>query len=211
MRKTFFVTLVALFVSLANVMAEESDTVRVYFIDGEMVKNFTGKELVGKTIYSYDIRHTPFSLEGTGKWQVLERHRIVTKKLTANDGAASGNEAKSPLVIVDGEAYGGSLSAIASDDIKSVDVIKDPRVCALYTDIPKYGDRAKNGVIRVVTKKQSADPLVYIVDGKVSTASEAKKIPAERIKSMVIHKEGVANKYSEVCGKDVAIIEINTK
>ena len=53
-----------------------------------------------------------------------------------------------PLMIVDGkEVEGGSLEDINSDDIETVKVYKGDKA------IEKYGDKAKNGVVVIKTKK----------------------------------------------------------
>ncbi|MBN1416676.1 MAG: SusC/RagA family TonB-linked outer membrane protein [Bacteroidales bacterium] len=53
-----------------------------------------------------------------------------------------------PLVVIDG-IPGGSLDAIAPDDIESVDILKDGSAAAIY------GTRGTNGVILVTTKRGS--------------------------------------------------------
>ncbi len=57
----------------------------------------------------------------------------------------SGNE--QPYVILDGEDYTGSLDDLDPDKIESISVIKDHSAEALY------GDKAKNGVIIINSKK----------------------------------------------------------
>ena len=57
---------------------------------------------------------------------------------------AAGNE---PLIVLDGIAYDGSMSALNPQDIESVTVLKDAASAALY------GSRAANGVIMITTKK----------------------------------------------------------
>ena len=53
-----------------------------------------------------------------------------------------------PLMIVDGkEVEGGSLEDINPDDIETVNVYKGDKA------IEKYGDKAKNGVVVIKTKK----------------------------------------------------------
>ncbi|MDR0754922.1 MAG: TonB-dependent receptor [Prevotellaceae bacterium] len=52
----------------------------------------------------------------------------------------------SPLIVIDG-VVGGDLSALSSNEIQTVDVLKDGSAAAIY------GTRATNGVILVTTKK----------------------------------------------------------
>jgi len=62
-----------------------------------------------------------------------------------------GAEDKLPLIIVDGKELGngtGILSKIPVDQIQSISVLKNEAAKA------EYGDKAKDGVIIVVTKKK---------------------------------------------------------
>ena len=62
-------------------------------------------------------------------------------------GVGSVNASSSPLYVLNGVPYDGSISAISTDDIESVTVLKDAAAAALY------GSRAANGVIMITTKK----------------------------------------------------------
>jgi TonB-linked SusC/RagA family outer membrane protein len=62
-------------------------------------------------------------------------------------GVGSINATSSPLYVLNGVPYDGSISAISTDDIESVTVLKDAAAAALY------GSRAANGVIMITTKK----------------------------------------------------------
>jgi TonB-linked SusC/RagA family outer membrane protein len=53
----------------------------------------------------------------------------------------------SPLIVVDGIPYGGSLSDINQSDVASIQVLKDASAAAIY------GSRGSNGVILITTKK----------------------------------------------------------
>ncbi|MDN3586991.1 TonB-dependent receptor [Pedobacter aquatilis] len=61
-------------------------------------------------------------------------------------GIGSVNASSSPLYVLDGAVYNGSIVSIATDDIESVTVLKDAAATALY------GSRAANGVIMIQTK-----------------------------------------------------------
>lgn len=54
-----------------------------------------------------------------------------------------------PLYVVDGIPYEGDISAVNSQDIESMTVLKDAAAAALY------GARGANGVILVTTKKEN--------------------------------------------------------
>jgi len=62
-------------------------------------------------------------------------------------GYGSISAGNSPLIVLDGTAYDGSLSALNTQDIESITVLKDAASAALY------GSRAANGVIMITTKK----------------------------------------------------------
>lgn len=61
-------------------------------------------------------------------------------------GFGSVNASSSPLYVLNGVPYDGSISAISNDDIESVTVLKDAAAANLY------GSRAANGVIMLTTK-----------------------------------------------------------
>ena len=62
-------------------------------------------------------------------------------------GAGSINASSSPLYVVDGIPFDGSLSSINPQDIESMTVLKDASAGALY------GARGANGVVIITTKK----------------------------------------------------------
>lgn len=66
--------------------------------------------------------------------------------LSAND---------SPLIVLDGVIYNGSISTINTGDVESIDVLKDASSAAVY------GSRSANGVLLITTKKgKSKKPVV---------------------------------------------------
>ena len=62
-------------------------------------------------------------------------------------GYGSINASSSPLYVVDGIAYDGSISSLNPNDIESMTVLKDAAASALY------GARGANGVVMITTKK----------------------------------------------------------
>lgn len=62
-------------------------------------------------------------------------------------GRRSITASTSPLVVVDGVPYNGSLTDINQNDIASIDILKDASAAAIY------GSRGSNGVILVTTRK----------------------------------------------------------
>lgn len=72
-------------------------------------------------------------------------------------GFGSINASSSPLIVVDGIPYDGSLNSINPNDIESLSVLKDASAGALY------GSRGANGVVIVTTKSGgSADEKIAI-------------------------------------------------
>jgi TonB-linked SusC/RagA family outer membrane protein len=67
-------------------------------------------------------------------------------------GFGSVNASSNPLYVLNGIPYDGSISAISTDEIESVDVLKDAAATNLY------GSRAANGVIMITTKKGKKGP-----------------------------------------------------
>ena len=57
------------------------------------------------------------------------------------------NDANSPLYVIDGVTFDGSVNSINPDDISSMTVLKDAASAALY------GSRGANGVIIITTKR----------------------------------------------------------
>lgn len=62
-------------------------------------------------------------------------------------GANSISASNKPLIVVDGSIFTGSINEINTDDVASVDVLKDASAAAIY------GSRSANGVILITTKR----------------------------------------------------------
>lgn len=70
-------------------------------------------------------------------------------------GFGSLSSSNSPLIVLDGSVYDGSVGDINQNDIESISVLKDASSSALY------GARGANGVIIVTTKKgKGGDPSI---------------------------------------------------
>ena len=98
-------------------------------------------------------------LSGMPKWEPgMQNGKAVPTLYTVpvvfriiEDGKQDSTEvalAPKPLVLVDGKEYTGSLDAIDPQSIERIDVLKDP------TSTETYGEKGKNGVILVTTKKK---------------------------------------------------------
>lgn len=70
-------------------------------------------------------------------------------------GFSSINGNNTPLVVVDGVIYGGSIADLNSNDIEDISVLKDAAAGALY------GNKASNGVVLITTKKAKSGKPVF--------------------------------------------------
>ena len=69
-------------------------------------------------------------------------------------GVGSMSASSSPLIILDGAPYDGSIQSINPNDVESMSVLKDAAASAIY------GNRGANGVILITTKKGRGDAEV---------------------------------------------------
>ncbi len=86
-------------------------------------------------------------------------------------GQKSINGSRSPLIILDGIPYQGSISDINPADIASIDILKDASASAIY------GARSANGVILLTTKRGSSGKPVISYDGFIGTMEYANLPP----------------------------------
>jgi len=79
-------------------------------------------------------------------------------------GKNSLSASQTPLLVVDGIIYNGSLTDINANDVATIDILKDASAAAVY------GSRSSNGVIIITTKKGKSDKPV--VSFNMSMGSE---------------------------------------
>lgn len=115
MKKYIFIICLA-YLTAVPIMASEPDTLRVYSIDGQVFRKFTGKELVGKTIKSYNIYYSTNMESG----RVIESHRIKT---TTPPPPSTQPE---PHYIIEGkgELTKDEMNKIAPSKIAAINVLK---------------------------------------------------------------------------------------
>jgi len=82
-------------------------------------------------------------------------------------GTGSINASSTPLYVVDGIPFDGSLASINPNDIESLTVLKDASATALY------GARAANGVIMITTKRGSEGRAVVNFKAQVGLQSRS--------------------------------------
>ncbi|UUF15071.1 MULTISPECIES: VIT domain-containing protein [Flavobacterium] len=80
----------------------------------------------------------------------ISKNKYIPQDSNLDQGYLAG-DSKKPLIIVDGQFYEGEFTDLKSDDIDTVDVLKDA------SRIAAYGSRGANGVIIITTKKQSSN------------------------------------------------------
>ena len=84
-------------------------------------------------------------------------------------GSSSINRSNDPLYVVDGIVRESGLTGINSDDIQSVQVLKDASSTAIY------GSRGSNGVVLITTKTGKVSERLITFDADVSSSSVYKR------------------------------------
>ena len=197
MKRLIFLALSAMLLCLMA-SAQENQ----YFIDGKRVENFDGSQLVGKTVKHYDLKrlehviiHNIFT---TDDWVKIEGTNSATtvRVLSAEEAAAQGipltpgsmkTSMRNPLIIVDGQEFTGNIySDIGTDNIKSMNVYDADSEVA-----KSYGDKGKNGVIKIFTEKMP-EAVTYFINGKKASKADFNKLSPDSIKVIKVLKRGSA-------------------
>lgn len=84
-------------------------------------------------------------------------------------GYGSINASQTPLYVVDGIPFNGSLNSINPADIESMTVLKDASSGALY------GARGANGVIMITTKRATSEKVSITYNGSAGISNRALK------------------------------------
>lgn len=85
-------------------------------------------------------------------------------------GRRSINASNDPLIIVDGIPFEGGLNAISTQNIESIDVLKDAAATAIY------GSRGANGVILITTKRGDTGGTQVTYDGYYGVTEPMRKV-----------------------------------
>ena len=115
--KKYIFTIAFALLGITSSMASKADTLRIYTIDGERIPNFTGKELIGKTIKNYRINT---NILPTPKRDVTEIHIITTTTPPAPK--------PDPHYLIKGreqELTEEEFNKISPSKIKAIDVLKE--------------------------------------------------------------------------------------
>lgn len=152
--------------------AIDLETVMVVAYGTAKKSSFTGSaEVVGeKQLKSRPVSNITKALDGnvagleatSGGGQPGAGSQIVIR------GVGSINASQTPLYVVDGVPYDGSISSLNPDDIAGLTVLKDASAAALY------GSRAANGVIVITTKKGKVGKAVINFKGNVGVTSKVR-------------------------------------
>lgn len=115
--KKYIFTIAFALLGITSSMASKADTLRIYSIDGERIQNFTGKELIGKTIKNYRINTNVLP---TPKRDVTEIHIITTTTPPAPKPA--------PHYLIKGreqELTEEEFNKISPSKIRAIEVLKE--------------------------------------------------------------------------------------
>lgn len=93
-----------------------------------------------------------------------------TAEPTINIRGIGSLNAETPLIVLDGIIYSGSLNTLNPNDIASISVLKDAASAAIY------GARASGGVILITSKKGTSDHINVNVNYQGGFQSVAKKL-----------------------------------
>lgn len=204
---------------VANAHTTQTDTVTLYVINGDLIKNFNGSQLRGKTIKTYFI-------DTTESWnnRVIVGHAITTTDAKPRPGQGiritkldetdmnpnirvgripdSDDDDGMPLTIIDGVE---SPIPATPSDLVSISVFEPGT-----PEATKYGEKGKNGVMVFTTKSGSSIVnTIYVIDGKKSTEADMKAISQDKIKSIEVLKGGAAKKYTD--DPNVGVVIVTTK
>ncbi len=80
------------------------------------------------------------------------------------------NNANRPLIVLDGVIFNGDMAEINTNDIESIDVLKDASAAAIY------GSRASNGVVAITTKKGAIGKPVFRLSAKYGIVTGARRL-----------------------------------
>ncbi len=93
----------------------------------------------------------------------------------------------SPLYVVDGVIYQGSISDINPSDITSVDILKDASAAAVY------GAKSANGVIAITTKKGETGKPKITVNSNFSIVQRANDLNSRNAEQFMTLRQNLRN------------------
>lgn len=129
--KKYIFTIAFALLGITGSMASEADTLRIYSIDGKRIPNFTGKELIGKTIKNYQVNTNVLPAP---KNDVIEIHIITTTTPPAPK--------PEPHYLIKGreqELSKEELNKISPNKIKDIVVLKEGSKAILGSGLKEDG------------------------------------------------------------------------
>ena len=170
------------------------DTIDRYVIDKQIVENFDGTQLEGKTISKYIIAYKDAGNVVERKHVIFTHKNSVTIGNVAINSTTNGNyldgnslvsgDVFSGIFIVDGKETSVHELVNVANDIEHINVFKPG------SDVAKsYGEKGNNGVIVVTTRTNKNGGHICFVDGRRVEKSEVDKLSSDKIESMTVKKE----------------------
>lgn len=170
------------------------DTIDRYVIDKQIVENFDGTQLEGKTISKYIIAYKDAGNVVERKHVIFTHKNSLTIGNVAINSTTKGNyldgnslvsgDVFSGIFIVDGKETSVHELVNVANDIEHINVFKPG------SDVAKsYGEKGNNGVIVVTTKTNKNGGHICFVDGRRVEKSEVDKLSSDKIESMTVKKE----------------------
>jgi TonB-linked SusC/RagA family outer membrane protein len=140
--------------------------------------------------------------------EVALQGRASGVQVTSNDGAPGGNTTilirgvgslasggNQPLYVIDGYPIDGGINNFNTNDIASIDILKDASATAIY------GIRGANGVVIITTKKGRKDGTQVSIDAYNSFQAQPKKY-------QLLNAEQWATLANEVADADANFVEL---
>lgn len=138
----------------------------------------------------------------SSKSQIAEYNTSDTNDKT---GAFSfENEEDLPLVIIDGKKGDKKLEDLIPDEIHTVHVLKDQKA------IEQYGEKGKNGVIEIITKKHAGDTDIKVTqyDSEPSSPINIENFIAKKKPLIIIDGKKSDQKIEDINPDDIDSISI---
>ena len=98
-------------------------------------------------------------------------------------GERSLNASNSPLIVVDGIPFNGSINDLNQDDVSSVEILKDASSTAIY------GSRGANGVILITTKRGRSGKPVITYSGYAGRSKLVREFPVMNAEEFTTFKK----------------------
>ncbi len=136
-------------------------------------KSLTGSQaaIKGEELQKIQVSNVSRALEGSvaGVQTATSSGQPGSGSSVRIRGMGSLSASSSPLYVVDGMPYEGSVNNISQADIESMTVLKDASATSLY------GARAANGVILITTKRGNSSKPKVVIDSKFGVNTKAYK------------------------------------